>query len=232
VPLIKSANFPTQTSAFSMKDIENHAKTLILRARQQADQLLTEAQKQAEQFKRQAAEQGHREGYARGLQEGTAAGKKSGHDQALTENRTQLTQLIQSLSRTLEQIEQQRHEMETEATLDVVALATAIARRVIKRQVDIDPAVLTANLTEAMKLVVHAADLRVAVHPSQKQTLLNELPNLKMQWPSLEHVELIEDASLSPGGCRVQSRQGVINADLEEQLDRVMANLLPGKEKP
>jgi flagellar assembly protein FliH len=231
MPLIKSPNFPAHAAAFSMKDIETQARALIARARQQADQLLTEAQKQAEQLKKQSIEQGYKDGFAKGTAEGTQAGKKSGHDQALAEHRSQLTQLVQAITAAICDFNKQRQTLETEAISDVVALAMAIARRVTKRQCDLDPGVLAANLSEAMKLVVHATDLRVAVHPSQKKTLLDELPNLQMQWPALAHVELIEDPKLSLGGCRVQSRQGVINADLDQQLDRVMANLLPEEKK-
>jgi flagellar biosynthesis/type III secretory pathway protein FliH len=40
-------------------------------------------------------------------------------------------------------------------------------------------------------------------------------------------VQLIEDASLSPGGCRVFSESGAVDADLETQLDRICVELLP-----
>jgi flagellar assembly protein FliH len=193
--------------------------------------LLAEAQRQAEQLKKQSAEQGKKEGQAQGFSEGTNVGKKTGHDQALNEHRTKLTQLIQAMTAALSELDKQRQTLETEATTDVVELAMAIARRVTKRQADLDPAVLTENIKEAMKIVVHAADLRIAVHPSQKQTLLAELPNLQLQWPALTHAELIDEPTLSPGGCRIYSRQGFIEADLDKQLDRVMANLLPGKEE-
>jgi flagellar biosynthesis/type III secretory pathway protein FliH len=53
------------------------------------------------------------------------------------------------------------------------------------------------------------------------------LPLLRLEWPSLRHVELVEDATLSPGGCRVFTRGGRIDADLDEQLDRVIDELLP-----
>jgi flagellar assembly protein FliH len=229
MPLIKSAKAPSQTTTFSMKDIEHQARALILRATQKAEQLITEAQKQSEQLKKQAAEQGKKEGFAQGLAEGIQTGKKTGHDQAVTEHRAKITQVVQSLTTALTDFDKQRQSLSTEAATDVVELALAIARRITKRQADLDPAVLTANISEAMKLVVHADDLRISVHPSQKQTLTEELPNLQLAWPTLAHAELVDDPTLSPGGCVVRSRQGIVDADLDHQLDRVMANLLPEK---
>ena len=54
-----------------------------------------------------------------------------------------------------------------------------------------------------------------------------ELPKLQLHWPNLKHVELVEDASVSPGGCRVMTRHGEVNAQIDTQLDRVIAELMP-----
>jgi flagellar assembly protein FliH len=120
--------------------------------------------------------------------------------------------------------------LETEASTDVLRLSVAIARKVT-RQLALDgPNVVTANVREAMKLAVHASDVRIAVHPSQRQTLEAVLPELQSQWPALEHVALIDDGSLTPGGCRIFTAGGQIDADLENQIDRIAAELIPRKE--
>jgi len=106
-------------------------------------------------------------------------------------------------------------------------LAIAIAQRVTKRLGALDGDVVRANVAEALKLVVHAADLRIAVHPSQKGTLTDALPRLRLEWPSLDHVELTEDAALAPGGCRIWTRHGSIDADLDVQLRNIAAELAP-----
>jgi flagellar biosynthesis/type III secretory pathway protein FliH len=48
-----------------------------------------------------------------------------------------------------------------------------------------------------------------------------------MSWPALKHVELMDDPSLSPGGCRILTGGGVIDAELNAQVDRIAAELLP-----
>src|SRR5205814_400213 len=104
--------------------------------------------------------------------------------------------------------------------------------RVSKRLGEIDPNVLSVNLSEAMKLVVHACDVRIAIHPKQRETFLAALPQLKLQWPALEHVELIEDLTVSPGGCRILTRGGEVDANLDRQIDRIAADLLPNSPSP
>ena len=225
--LIKSANSPTNLTPFSMKDIEDAARRILLRAQQQAEQLLAAAQQEAEELKRLAREQGAVDGKVEGLSRGLEEGRKAGQQQALNEHREKLTALVGTLTEVAGEIDASRLEIETKALREVVDLACAIARRVTKRQARIDPEVLAANVQEAMKLVVHAADVTLAVHPEQRKTLEEVLPKLKMQWPKLQHVALIEDGSLSPGGCRVLSGHGRVDADVDGQLDRVIADLMP-----
>jgi flagellar assembly protein FliH len=225
--LIKSADAPTKLVAFSMKDIETAARAILVRAQQKAEQVLVAARTEAEMLKLQAHERGFIEGKGTGLEQGLQEGKKSGHDQALAENSAALTQLIQSLSTASGIFETSRDDLQNQGLVEVVHLACAIARRVTKRQGMIDPAVLTENLKDAMAMVSHAADVRVAVNPAQLQTLQAELPNLRLAWPQLKHIELTEDASISPGGARIFTTHGQVDADLDTQLDRVIAELSP-----
>lgn len=229
--VIKAQVAPVGAKPFSMADIETAAKRVLLRARQQADALLAEAQVQAEELCRQAVEEARAQGYEAGHQEGLAAGQAAGQAQALAESREQLAQVISALTAAASEIEQSRRELENQALTEVIELAIAIARRITRRQGELDPRVLAENLQDAMKLVVHRADLRVAIHPRQRQVMESLLPELQLRWPALEHVTLVEDANLVPGGCRVHCHDGMVDADLDGQLDRVIADLLPAPAK-
>lgn len=213
-----------------MADIERHAKLILLRAQQQAEQLLAAAQGEAESLKLQAVAEGTAEGRRQGMAEGTEEGRKAGQQQALGEYRAQFQQVMQALTGTMLQIDQHRADLEADGLAEVVRLSLAIARRITKRQGMLDPKVLESNLQDAMKLVVSRGDLRIAVHPAQRATLEAVLPQLQLQWPALTHVQLVEDAALAPGGCRIFSENGAVDADLETQLDRMAVELLPAPE--
>ncbi len=229
MPVIKSINVPTSVSPFSMKDIEAQAKGILMRAQQQAEQLLTAAQIEASELKDKAAVEGMIEGRKEGLVKGAEEGKKAGQQAALNENKQKLTQLINGLTKAAEDLNASRKQLEAGAMTEVIKLAVSIARRVTKQYGELDPNVLTANVSEAMKLVVHSTDVRIAIHPSQRDTLTSVLPQLKMKWPSLEHVSLVEDQSIAAGGCRIRSGQGEVNADLDIQVNKIAADLLPAK---
>jgi flagellar assembly protein FliH len=227
MPVIKSINAPTSISPFSMKDIEAQAKGILMRAQQQAEQLLTAAQIEASELKDKAAVEGMIEGRKEGLAKGAEEGKKAGQQQALNESKQKLTQLVNGLTKAANDLNSSRKQLEAEAMTEVIRLAVSIARRVTKRYGELDPNVLTANVSEAMKLVIHSTDVRIAVNPAQREAFASVLPQLKMQWPSLEHVSLVEDQAIAAGGCRVWAGQGEVNADLDTQVDKIAAELLP-----
>jgi flagellar assembly protein FliH len=225
--LIKSPDIPLSVSVFSMRDIEAAAKSVLIRARHQADQTLAQAQAEADQFKEQSRKSGHSEGFQQGRADGLEAGKKSGHAEALAAHTAAMTQLINALTQAAQQINDGRDQLQTDAINEVVRLACSIARKVTKRQGAMDERIMCENLKEALSLAVHAADVRIAVHPSQFKTLQAELPNLRLAWPQLKHVDLVEDATIAPGGARIFTAHGKIDGDLDAQLDHVIADLLP-----
>jgi flagellar biosynthesis/type III secretory pathway protein FliH len=58
--------------------------------------------------------------------------------------------------------------------------------------------------------------------------LNDELPKLKLHWPQVKHVEMMEDETVGMGGCRIMTRHGEVDAGIDQQLDRVIAELSPG----
>lgn len=229
--LIKSNNAPPSIAPFSMKDIESQARAILLRAKQQAEQVLVEAQREAEELKKQAHAEGMTQGRREGIARGTEDGKKAAHQQAIAEHRDQLSSLIATLSAAVVELEEHRHLLETDALNEVVALSVDLARRVTKRQGETDPEVLAANLDEALKLVVSTTDVRLVVHPSQRALLTDTLPRIQAEWPNLKHVEIVADAEVAVGGCRVLTAGGEINAELDRQLERIVDDLLPKPEE-
>ena len=240
MPIIKHNLAPTTVSPFSMRDIEEQASALVRKARLAAEQVLAAARREADELRKQAVadgtsngyraglERGMAEGRTEGLQRGTEQGHAAGREAGLAEVGPQLAAAHAALSAAVSQIDAARRDLDQAATAEVVKLALAVARKVTKRQAAVDPAVLAANLADAVRLAVRAADIRVIVHPDQRQTIERELPRLKMDWPSLSHVELVDDPGISPGGCRVLTRGGgEVDARIETQLDRIVAELMP-----
>src|SRR5687768_788959 len=96
--LIKSTDAPPALTAFSMRDVEEQAKALLLRSRQVAERLLAEAQREGEAIKTRAHAEGLAEGRRQGLERGLEEGRTAGRQQALEEHRSTLTQAVAALT--------------------------------------------------------------------------------------------------------------------------------------
>ena len=229
--LIKSENAPANLKPSRWRTLRR-GPAAAAAARQQAEELLAGAQREAESLKETARAEGTTAGLEQGRAEGMRAGAEAGRQEALEEHRARLSSAVAALAAAAAEIDARRQDLEAAGLREVVQLAAAIARRVTKRQGLVDESVLAANLAGAMKLAVQAADVRIAAHPSQRATLDAALPALRMEWPALRHVEWVDDAALAPGGCRIFTRGGRVDADLDSQLDRVIEELLPAEKRP
>lgn len=216
---------------FSMADIEAHARTLLLRAKQQADQLLAAAQTEADALKKQAHADGMSQGLVAGKKEGLAQGKaegmNAGKTQAFEAEKKQLADALATLNAIAAAFDVQRHEMVEQAEAETLPLALAIARKVTKRLGDLDPRVVEANVREAVRLTTSKHNVQIAVHPSQKSLIAALGQKLQQQWPQLQYLAIVEDETITPGGCRVVTAGGEIDAEIETQLDRLARELVP-----
>ena len=228
MPVIK-ANLPIATSPapFSLVDIEQQANGIVEHAKQRAAQVLAEALKAGEQLRRRSHAEGLTAGYQEGMAKGAAEVQKTGHDEALAQTSEQFRQAVEALNSAMTQWDARRREFQAAVERDVAQLAVRIAEMVSKRMGSLDPSVLMGNVTQCLRLVVEPHQLRVAIHPTQKAALADAMPKLKLEFAALEHVELLEDESVSPGGCRLFTRQGLIDADLQSQINRIAEEMLP-----
>lgn len=229
MPLIKADSAPLKVQPFSLADIEKQAAEILDRAQRHADRLEAAAQEHAKKILKDAQAAGLRGGWKEGYKKGHEEGSIAGKEQALGEHKAEFATTIAALKAAADNLNRSRIELESAALKDVLELSIAIAERVTKRQGILDAAVAVNNVEEAMKLVSHSSDIRIAIHPRNKSTLKEVLPRLKIQWPALEHVELVEDAMLTPGGCRIYTAQGEVDGDLDGQINRVVADLIPGR---
>ncbi len=210
-----------------MADIESYARTMLLKARQDADQLLAAAQTEADKLQAQAKIEGLAQGKKEGIAQGKVEGAKAGKAEAFDAEKQSLGDLIAMLQTAVASLEQQRRELVERAESEVLPLALTIARKVTKRMGALDPRVVEANAREAVRLVLSRHDIRLTTHPTQKRLMEEIATRLKADWPQLERVTIVEDFSISPGGCRVTTAGGEIDAELDTQLDRIARELVP-----
>jgi flagellar assembly protein FliH len=210
---------------FQWRDVEADAQRMLSAAQRQSETIVRDAQTEAAEVREAARVDGFQRGYSDGLLQGRDEARQA----AISEYSQQLELTIAALHEAVAQTVAGHKAIADTAVSEMVELAIAIAQRVTKRQAMIDPQVLLENLRESMALAGRQKQVRVAIHPVQRQVLSAALPQLQMEWPALGAAQIVEDPSLLPGGCRVFTDHGQIDADVQAQLDRVIAGLIPAR---
>jgi flagellar biosynthesis/type III secretory pathway protein FliH len=229
MPVVKAnPNSPQPTSpvTFSLRDVEEQAVALLSRARHHADDLMRQAEVDAEALRQSAHAEGEARGQAEGRAVGLQQGQAEGRKQALADHSAKLSELVKTLSEAASQLNAQRAALEQAATNDVVRLAIAIAHKAVAAFATKNPDAVVANVSEALRFVVGRNDVQIIVHSTQKKLLDESTPALQAKWPALQHVTVIADDSVSPAGARIITRQGEVDATLDGLISRIAAELV------
>lgn len=151
-------------------------------------------------------------------QQGFEQGQAAGREAAVREDRARvavLERVLDSLTRPLADLD---HRVEEE----LLALVTAVARHVIRREMHQDPGHLVGVLREGLAaLPIAADDIRVRLHPDDAAVVQSCLPEADS--PRRWRLEL--DPLLERGGCVIVSNRSQVDERLETRLGRVLATL-------
>nr|MBS0021163.1 flagellar assembly protein FliH [Gammaproteobacteria bacterium] len=166
--------------------------------------------------------QAYDEGFAAGRGDGFLQGKREGLDAAASECRSQVDRLqaiLRCLAAPLESLDE-------EVERSLAALAVAIARQVVRRELAARPEQIVAVVHESLEALPTAArHVTLHLHPDDvalvNEVLCEEIENA--QWV------MREDATLDRGGCRVESDSSRIDASVAHRLACVIAQVLDGE---
>lgn len=148
------------------------------------------------------------ESYQRGFSEG----RNIGRDQAAVE----LQPVMDRLSRSLADLASIRSRVRKAAESDLLKLAIAVARRVLHRELTLDPGSIEGLIRVALEKLESRELCRVRVHPDQEPVIRGLLARF-----SAAPVELIPDPALQCGDVLFETAHGTLDGSIEAQLQEI-----------
>ncbi len=155
------------------------------------------------------AEQRVRQAHQQGYEEGLAAGR-----QALA---GQMEAMRAKLARTIEELTGLRPRYRHEAEQDSVALALAVARRILHRELTVSPDALLGLVKAALAKMDAREVNHLRVARQDAPMLLGFFE--KMGIP--HRIEVVADPGLAPGSVVLESERGSLDASVDTQLDEI-----------
>ncbi len=202
-----------QPVAFNFDDMAVKADVYLDGVRQQADQVVNQAQQKGQRIE----EESRQKGYADGQREIQQIVERTLGEKVAT--------LLPALAATIQEIQHAKQAWLTNWERSAVRLATGIAERIIRREIEQKPEITLGLVREALELAAGSSTVRVMMNPKDHETLQPKADALIRDMAGLGACELIADSAVTPGGCRVETSFGTIDQQIESQLKRIEQEL-------
>jgi len=213
----------------STVDLADHlaeANTVIAAARREAQQIVSQEKAKADDLNIAANRRGYEDGFAKGYEEGVQTGDKKAFQEAATRFTEEHQNLIADLSRTVEELDRVKDELSIRAEQDLLNFAVHLASKLTFAIGNLHRESSQENFKKALRMVGSETELTLKIHPKDIESLTQFAPSVVESLAASRAVTIVEDDSIHPGGCILQTAQTSVDATLETQLDEMVALLL------
>jgi flagellar assembly protein FliH len=155
------------------------------------------------------------------VREARAAGAREGETAGRSRAQAEMQAALDRLARSIDDVASLRARLRAEAEADLVKLALAIARRILRREIALDPDALHGLILGALAKLQGQEIARVRVHPSHAAALTACL----RQNLNAGNVEIVPDPSRDVGGVIFETPRGNLDAGVESQLAEIERGL-------
>jgi flagellar assembly protein FliH len=149
-----------------------------------------------------------REAFTKGYAQGERAGLEAGGKRAEA--------MLRRVAQTLEELGGLRQTLIHETEREMVQLALTLARRVVHREVSLDPELAAALAHVALERLGTNAPATIRLNPEDYTIVAQD----GARWGAAT-VTVVPDPSISRGGCLVESEFGSVDATIERQFDEL-----------
>ena len=155
------------------------------------------------------------------VKEARAAGFREGETTGRSRAAAEAQPVMERLARSIEEIAQLRGRLRREAEADMLQLSLAIARRVLRRELAIDPEAMHGLVLAALEKLQVQEICRVKAHPSQAPQIAASIEKAHRGL----HVQVIPDPTREPGALVFETERGDLDASVDTQLAEIERGL-------
>ncbi|NMA91961.1 MAG: hypothetical protein GX973_02415 [Firmicutes bacterium] len=161
-----------------------------------------------------------RKGYQKGKAEAEAR-----YQELLQEATQRLNQVKEEANQYLQEAKRKSREILAASETNMVELALAVAEKLIKDRLKVEPRAVLNLVRESMGSLPEEEGVAVYLNPQDLPACLAEFERIE---PGKERriKEFLPDENLSRGSCRVESESGTVEYLLDEEVKKLRTTLL------
>jgi len=164
------------------------------------------------------------------IEQWRAEAEQEGYAEGQRKAQAELQPLREQLQASLDFLQAPVLQLESEVQQQLAHLAVILAQQLLRRELRTDPGEIVGLVRDSLKLLPAAArDVRVHVHPEDARLLRQAFSSEEQSEDENSFLyTLVEDSSISRGGCDIRAHQSRIDASVENRLSRMAAAVLGG----
>ncbi len=193
-------------------------ENLVAGARAEADSIRKTAQAHVEEAKNK----GFKEGYALGEEKGISKGEEQG----LQEGRLEWQNLIQETEMLVTELQTSRMGLLKSAEEEMVRIILAFAKRVLKVEPLSRPEIILQNIDAAINKVSEVDKIVLRINLKDKSMTESHKTEFMRRLSTVRDLQIVEDSNLQPGGIKIETGVGTIDASVETQAQELENALL------
>ena len=148
--------------------------------------------------------------------------EQAAREAGFREGESEVRIAIGRLSQSILEMDQFHARLLRQSEADAVRLSIAIARRVLRREVTLDPAAIEGLVRAGLEKLQSQERCRVRMHPNYVPVLRSEIDRLGMS----AKVEIIVDPAQEPGAAVFEMARGNLDASIDTQLREIERGLV------
>ncbi|KPJ95497.1 MAG: hypothetical protein AMS18_02710 [Gemmatimonas sp. SG8_17] len=151
------------------------------------------------------------------IQHSYQRGFSDGLDQGIAQTYEKIATGLEALAGLMQSLEQTRADFTRDLEQSLYALAIAIARHLMQREVRTDPTIVRELVQQALALVPHDMTLEVRLNPEDLEALHDQLDQVGISGRPL-HIQWLADSTLERGGFLLETPLRVVDGRPDDAL--------------
>lgn len=214
--------------AFNFEDLVQRGDAYVEAIRKQVREMLQQAESDVETIRREAQEQGFDKGRQDGLRQAAEQIEKRAAEIAAKSSRDNLATTLPAMKAAAEALVIERDRWLAEWEETAVRLAAAIAERLVRRRLELNPDLARDMIKSALQLAAGAPQIKLRLHPDDAAILGEHASEVVRALAACGDAQIVPESALARGSCVVETQHGTIDARLETLLERIVSELLEG----
>jgi flagellar assembly protein FliH len=199
----------------------DEAQSLKRQAQDEAEKIVAEAQEKAREI-----EEASRSAFETERKDAEERGRIAGREAGFAEGKAEVERLIQRTQVVLERAQDKRAEILAETEQEIIDLVLLISRKVIKIISENQRNVVISNVIQALRKVKGRGNIIIRVNMVDVKLTTEHIKEFIQLVEGSKSLQVVEDSTVDPGGCVIETDFGEIDARISSQLAELESKIL------